>query len=728
MGKTAILSVRITSDADGKGFRKAVREIQAFERDAKRSNDGVSRLGRAISSFGKSLAGAVGSAARMGTMAAAATTAVGGLAAPLAAVGSAAAGAIGPMAALGAAMSPAALGSAALAAGVLKSLFSGFGDALSAADPAKFAEAIAEMPPAAAAAATALNSVKDSFTAIGKEVQQSFWANVSNIGQVAALVEPVRSAMLGLAADMGNATAGLIDFVSQGVGLSAVKTLLDSSAQAGSSLAYAFADVVRGVIAVGAAAAPVFADMSAKLAGFAQQWADSMVAGFQDGSLQQYFADAVSKAQALFGVLQQLGSIVSGVFGAMSAAGMPFLGMMGQAITATEQWVNSAQGMAALQSLFSALSGAVAAVLPIIGQLAAIVGTTLAPAFASLVTTIAPVVSTLVTAFAGILSAIAPVVPIVGQLAALFGSILAPAIAAITPIFAALAQIIGGVLQAAIAAITPIIPTLVAAFQQLAQFGMMLMPAIQSLASAFMSLMGPIASLAGAVIPGLVAILGALMPAISAVIQGVAGFVSSLGPLISLVSSLAGPVLGALAAVLGVVSSAIAPLIQFIVQLALQVMSGTKAFNVFKGALNAVKGAASGAVGVFNTVRGAIQSVIGTVSALIGALSSIRWPSPPAWFGKVFGGDEFAGMQPAGIVTGTPLPPRTLQAAAGGAGPLMAAAAAAPVVASGGGAVVNITVNGAIDPRETAEQIRRILRDDARTRGIVNSGGYGLWQ
>lgn len=727
MGKTAILSVRITSDADGKGFRKATREIKAFERNAKSSNAGMSKLSAGFKRIGAGVASFAANAARMGTIAAAATTAIGGIAAPLAAASSAAAGAIAPMAALGAAMAPAALGSAALAVGVLKSAFSGFADALSATDPAKFAEAIADMPPAAQTAVTALKGLKDSFTDIGKAVQQDFWANVSNIGDLAVLLDPLRESMSGLAMDMGNATAGLIEFVTQGTGLTAMKTLISESGLAASNLVGAFASLVQGIIAVGAAAAPIFTQITGKLAEMAAGWADSMTAGFADGSLQAFFADAVAKAGQLFAVLGQLGSIVSGVFSAMSAAGAPFLGTIGQIITATEQWVNSTQGMSTMQSIFTALTAAVGAVLPIVGQLAAIVGGTLAPAFAGLVTTLAPVLSTLVTAFAGIIEAIMPLVPIVGQLAALFGGVLAGALTALTPVFSALAQIIGGVLSAAIQAITPMIPLIVASFQQLAGFAMQLMPAIQTLAGAFVSLMGPIMQLVGALLPGLVAIIGALMPVISAVIQGVAGFVQSLVPLISLAAQLAGPVLGALAAIIGVVASAIAPLIQFIVQLALQVMTGTKAFAALKTGMGAIKGAISSAQAAFAAVRSAIQSVVGVVSALIGALASIRWPKPPAWLGNMFGEDATLGIDLPTPVRGTPSPGGMLTAASSDAAGLLRGGPALLLSAPSAGPVVNITVNGALDPRGVADEIRRVLRDDSRTRGLTTSGGYGVW-
>ncbi|NEK06024.1 hypothetical protein GR239_36645, partial [Rhizobium leguminosarum] len=248
------------------------------------------------------------------------------------------------MVAVGAALVPAAITSAGLAVGVLAASFNGLGDALNTADPEKAAEALAQLPGPAQEAALALRGLKDQFTDLGTEIQSSFWSNLSNIGDLSAVIEPIRRATVGLAADMGNAAAGVVDFVSQGSGLSAVATLLHNGSDAASSLSYAFADVVKGVISVGAAASPILADLASKAAEAAAGWADKMNAAFVDGSLQAYFEGAIQKAQQFGDFMGQVGGIVSGVWSAMNAAGTPFLGTLGQVVASTNEWVNSAQG------------------------------------------------------------------------------------------------------------------------------------------------------------------------------------------------------------------------------------------------------------------------------------------------------------------------------------------------------------------------------------------------
>lgn len=442
MGKRALLSVRIASIADNSGFRKATREIGLLEKKLKvmqrALNTSSSRLGR----FTSAVSSVVAPVARMTTMATAATVAIGGLAAPLAATGVAAGAAIGPMIKLGAAMAPAAIGSAALAFGTLRASLAGFGTALEAANAEEFAAAIADMGPAAQAGATALYGLKQTFADVGKAVQETFWANLSNIGDLGALVAPIRSAMNALAADMGNAAAGLVAFVSHGTGLTAMRTLMSASGEAAANLSYAVADVLRGVVAVGAAAAPVFVELTQRISEAAAAWADRMVAGFADGSLQQTFEQALSAATAFGTVLGQLGGIIAGVFTAAAAAGQPFLGGIAEGIRLTNEWVNSLAGQTALRDFFASTAAAVQALLPVLFSLAETVATTIAPPVSQAITIAGPALAQLADAFGVVMAAVAPVIPEIAQAAAQLASGLAVAATNVAPLLGDLARLI----------------------------------------------------------------------------------------------------------------------------------------------------------------------------------------------------------------------------------------------------------------------------------------------
>lgn len=731
MAKTAILSVRITSIANSAGFKKATRDIEAFKKKADRLDSGLSSVGAKMARTGRAIGAALAPVAKIGAIAGTATVGLGGLAPILAAVGSAAVAAIGPMIALGAAMAPAALASAGLAIGTVKLAVEGLGDAITATSPEDFAKALEALSPSAQIAATSLRDLKTQFDEIGPAVQEAFFANLSNLDQLGVLITPLREAMTGLAMDMGNAAAGLVDFVSQGTGLSAVRTLLYHSSTAAGSLSYAFADVLRGIIAVGAAASPIFAEMAAKIAEVASAWADKMVAAFQDGSLQEFFRDAVEKARALWEVLTQLGGIVSGVFSAMSAAGQPFLGHLGQIIAYTNEWVNSAQGMSTLTSLFGAMAGAVSALLPIIGQIAGIIGGTLAPVIADVITTVAPVLSEIVGVLGQIISALMPIIPPIAQLVAMIGQALAGALQAIMPIIAAVASIIADALGQALKMLEPLMPVIVDAFVQLAQGMQPLLPAFAELIQAVLSLLPPIVKLAMAVIPGLVKILIALMPAIIAVIKGVVDFANGIRPLIEVAARLAGPVLGALAAIIGVVARVLAPLIQLAVRLYLEFQTGTRVIGILKGALGGLKSAfgivqkgIDGAKNAFNSIKGAIESVVNVVGRLIGKIGSIRWPKPPSWLGKVLGtGDDGMGF------SAPPAPPSTgglMQAAAGDYGFLGGQRSSSGPVHVDNSIHITVDGSGIVDARAVAEAVRKAVQIDGRDRGLIAATGGSI--
>lgn len=514
------LPMNVDPSSLGAKVRRAVAAAQAFAGDIdveiNVKGTSVASLTAAATAAGSATrflsSGALRASVSVGQLsltAGAATVAVAGLAAPMAAVATAAAGMAAPIAALGAAGSISAITSLGMAVGTLKTAFSGMGDAISAESLEDFNKAIAGMPAPMREGAVALRGLKAQLDGVGDTIKAGFWSQLSNVGDLSAVIQPLRTTMAGLAADMGRAAAGLVDFASAGVGLSAVKTLLHHSSDAASALSFAFSDVVQGLVAVGAAASPVLADLAHALAGVAASWRDSMVQGFQDGSLQTYFQDAATKAQQLWGVLQQLGGIVSGVFRAMSTAGMPFLGMIGQAIEATHAWVNSAQGMSTLVSFFSAMSGAVASVLPVLGQLAGILGTTVAPMIAELVTTLAPALSTMVSSLGAGLQTIQPLVAAIGT-----------AIAGLAPMLSALVE---GVAQG-LAALTPAIAPLGQALNDIGMAVAPLLPVIGQLAGQIISALSPAVSALAPILSAVVDIFTALAP-VAGTIAGVLGTV-----------------------------------------------------------------------------------------------------------------------------------------------------------------------------------------------------------
>lgn len=141
--------------------------------------------------------------------------------------------------------------------------------------------------------------------------------------------------------------------------------------------------------------------------------------------------------------------------------------------------------------------------------------------------------------------------------------------------------------------------------------------------------------------------------------------------------------------------------------------AGTTAFNIVKGAVNGVKNA--------------IDWLVGAVRNVINWIGRIRFPSPPGWMSSLFGGfgaAEFT-FQPAQAMR---FVPDAYQAFAARGPELTAAASFGPVGSAilggmGGNNTtnvtnVNITVEGAIDPVGTANQLRKMLSDTDKRVGV----------
>lgn len=127
----------------------------------------------------------------------------------------------------------------------------------------------------------------------------------------------------------------------------------------------------------------------------------------------------------------------------------------------------------------------------------------------------------------------------------------------------------------------------------------------------------------------------------------------------------------------------------------------------------------------FDGIKSAIQWVIDKVQALINKIKKIKFPSMPGWVKNIGGG--------IGNIFGSYTPPGRAMSAGGGAmyarrpavfaapGELKAAnggSITSRVGGSGGAGIVQINVNGALDPNAVADQIGQLLRRQGIRTGV----------
>lgn len=643
--KTSKIKPKVDPETSGlvRKVRDAVREAQtaAGDIDVKMNvhSDLSAMAGRGLASMTSSAMSLAGTLARVGSIAAAATVAIGGITPALAAATAAtwqfttaSSTLLGGVLVTGAA-------GAAMAFGTLKMAVSGMKDALSADNFADFSKAIADMPPAAQSAARAMFDLKGSFSGFGAEIQQSFWEPLSNIGQLSTLVEPVKAGMQSLAGSMGRASAGLVDFVTQGTGLVAMDSIIENAASGTGRLADGFAASLKSLVVLGGAAAPIFTDMSNAAATWAENMAQKMQRAYDTGALQAKMDSAVSMAKSLWGVLTDLGGIVAGVGRAAIAATGSLGGAFATAAQGLNEMVNSARGQEALIGFFSSMQGAIQAIIPVVGQVATIIGGTLAPALSGAIQSLAPIVTQVLgslneglqamvpgfqalvqglgqglaalgpalqplgAAFGQLLAAISPLLPAIGQFIAVIGSGLASAISAVAPLIAQLAS--------SFSAIGPIIVTTIAAFAGFSK--------ITGIISSVSGVLGLLTSPIGLIVVGVGLLIAAFSQVPGAMQPLQAAFmaiVQAVQPLLPVLAQAAQQLMGALMPVL----AALVPVIIQIVQTAAQIIAAVVPI------LAIILQLAGTIIGALMPVITALLPVISSLVSIIGSIVTALAP------------------------------------------------------------------------------------------------------
>lgn len=160
------------------------------------------------------------------------------------------------------------------------------------------------------------------------------------------------------------------------------------------------------------------------------------------------------------------------------------------------------------------------------------------------------------------------------------------------------------------------------------------------------------------------------------------------------------------------------------------VVSSVRSFitSAFSGILARIRSVTSGIRSAFATafgaVRGVINGVISTIRSLIGWIGdAISKMNPLKGVGNFIGGLFSGGYERAAVASTIPTNGAPFYLTAAGMVPRYVAPTR--VRPERGGTVVNVTVNGAIDPNETARQIKRILDRDSRRDGLRPT--FGGW-
>jgi phage-related protein len=323
----------------------------------------------------------------------------------------AAAAALAPVLGAGLAALPGLVLAGASAMIILKAAIAGVGDAFSAAiegDGEKFAEAIAKLAPAARAAAVAFRDLVNAAKPVQQAIQQAFFVGIAaGIRNLQNSVTQLRGEAVQVATAMGG-------IVREALGLAGTKQVVAPIEAVLRGLAAALneAKAAVGPLIVG------FASLAGQAGAFGQDFGAAIAAAgtrfgefLQGVDLAALFESAMNVLRPLGDLLADLGAIGSAVFGALGVDGAVALGAIGQVVGAMADFVRSAEGAAALNTLGEAMQ-----------QIAGAAG----QVFVELLKALVP--------------ALVQIAPLAGVLATSIAQILVPALKAVAPLLASAAS------------------------------------------------------------------------------------------------------------------------------------------------------------------------------------------------------------------------------------------------------------------------------------------------
>jgi phage-related protein len=524
----------------------------------------------------------------------------------LALIGTAAGGAVAGVASLtvGVGALVAALGQAAGAAGLLpaviagkwaiigtaKLALTGFGDAMKAVasgDAAKLDEALKDMSPSAQRFVREVNKVKPAFDRVRLDVQERAFAGLAgSIQPLADRYLPQLDALSsGIAASMNQAAKETIRYAMSGEALKNTQITVAQLQTSASNLAPAFQPAVRALMDVVSVGSTFLPRLTENFAGGIQSISGRIHEMAANGELEAFFQRALDTISQLGRIAGNVGGIISGIFNAAKSGGAGFLDNLEAITESMSRFVNSARGQEAISGFFQAMRTIMAALMPVIQQVAVVLGTTLAPIIANIAATILPALLPLLQAFGRLLAAAAPLIDVLAEtLAVLFAA------------FAPVLDIFAQALQDVMPQLLPAIMAIGEALVELITAAAPLVPLFAQLLVALLPILPPIIQLAASLLPILVAVITALMPVIQAL---VGAFQITL------------PIFAAVAQVIGAV---LLPPIRLIA-------------TVITGVVNI-------AVAIFSFFANAIRVGVQKVISFIGFLASIPG-KVGAWFGRM---------------------------------------------------------------------------------------------
>lgn len=435
---------------------------------------------------------------------------------------------------------PAAAVAGAIAMGTLRIAFLGVSDALSAGlsgDTEKYAEALEKLAPAAQATVKEIVALKPAFEGLQQSVQGAVFDGMAErVQTLAQLYLPLLTTQLTAVGTAFNlAFTRTADMAAMPGFVADIDTLLTNLQSTFSELSGVVAPLLSAFKDLAVVGSEFLPGLTSGAADAASAFAGFIANARETGQLASWISGALDVLGQLGFLAQDVGGIVTGVFKAMGASGGDALGPLGQLADVLNTVVNSAGGQAGLSAIFGALSSVATALEPVLGAVA-VAAVPLAEIFADLVTALGPGVTDVIKSLGKGLEAIAPVAGPVGvaisdilqavaPLLPVFGELVATLLGPLAELLSAVAKEGAPLVKMFAEEMAPILPRLADALMEMVHAFTPLLPHFARLTSELLPILVPLLNLVAVAVIGIAAVLTALGPVISFVLDLISDWV-----------------------------------------------------------------------------------------------------------------------------------------------------------------------------------------------------------
>ncbi|MET9189588.1 peptidoglycan DD-metalloendopeptidase family protein [Streptomyces tendae] len=403
-----------------------------------------------------------------------------------------------------------------------------------AAQTSKVDDALSKLSPNARAFVGSLQQMAPAWRGMKLDVQDALFANLgSRLQAVGGQILPtVRAGLVGAAGELNTMAQNALSAVSNLEKTGQLGQVFDGIRANLGTLSRVPGQFVTGFAQLSIAAQPAFDRMAQGAAGAMDRTMARLAAGLENGSLSESINTAVDVAVKFGHVLGDIGGIFAGIFKAAGEAGGDFFGVIGATLKEIRRVIELPEMQAALTQIFKALNavagllaGALGAALqaflpvlaamsPVIQQLAETLGPVVAQIFQELATALMPVIEALMPIIADVVGVIADLAVQLLPLLQPIGLLIAEVLKAIAPFITMIGGLLTTLLPPLVQALTPVILALLPAVSMIGQLLAQLAPLFPPILLALLPLLPPLTQLALSLITLAMQVITPLMPLI----------------------------------------------------------------------------------------------------------------------------------------------------------------------------------------------------------------------